>query len=318
MTKSITHVAGVDISKEKLSVCLLPEGEVFELANDAQGHGVLIERCRAARTQRVVVESTSIYHKACSQALGKAGFEVAVLQPLQAKAFAALKLKRAKTDRIDAELLAGLGLILDAVAALPSLELEALAETLTYLEQLDELTAWTKTTRERFQDKVILKTIDADIKRLARQRAALVAKLLKAIRKDEAMARRLELLVSIPGLGERTAITLIVRMPELGTITREEASSLAGLAPLNKDSGKQEGERHIHGGRKRVRKAIFMAALASAMKWNPQLVDFYAKRKAKGMSHKPAIVACARKLLTMANAVLKRGTPWQKTREVMP
>jgi transposase len=112
--------------------------------------------------------------------------------------------------------------------------------------------------------------------------------------------------------------TLIVRMPELGTITREEASSLAGLAPLNKDSGKQEGERHIHGGRKRVRKAIFMAALASAMKWNPQLVDFYAKRKAKGMSHKPAIVACARKLLTMANAVLKRGTPWQKTREVMP
>lgn len=317
MTKSITHVAGVDISKHTLSVCLLPDGECLELANDAHGHKQLAARCQAAGIERAVMESTSVYHKACSQSLAKAGLEVAVIQPLQSNAFAALNLQHAKTDKLDAALLARLGCILENITPLPSLQIEALAERLTYLEQIEERIAQIRTTRERFRDKAILKAIAADIRRLGKQRASLLTQLLKAIRADDAMARRLSLLVSIPGLGERTAVTLIVRMPELGAIDREEAASLAGLAPNTRDSGQKQGEAHIHGGRVRVRKSLFMAAFAGAMHWHEGLKRFYAKRRAKGLAHTPAIVACARKLLTMANAVLKRGTPWINN-EVMP
>jgi transposase len=317
MSKSITHVAGVDVGKEKLSVCLLPDGERFEVSNDQAGISQLVKRCREAGIQRAVMEATSIYHKACSQALSKAGIEVAVLQPRQVKAFAMLNLQWAKTDEIDAELLAKLGLILDAVAPLPTAKIEGLAEQLTYLEQLDELAAWLKTTRERFRSKAILKELDGNIKRCGKQQKAMLGKLVKEIEADKDLASRMALLLSIPAIAKRTAVSLIVRMPELGSITREQAASLAGLAPMNDDTAGRKGERHIRGGRAKVRKALYMAAFAGAMQWNPILKRYFQKRRAKGLDHTPAVVACARKLLEIANAVLKRGTPWEE-REVMP
>lgn len=317
MIKSITRVAGVDVGKEKLSVCLLPDGECFEVANDPAGISQLVARCLEAGIERAVMEATSIYHKACSQALAKAGLDVAVLQPLQVRAFAALNLQWAKTDAIDAKLLAKLGLILDTVAPLPAPRMEGLAEQLTYLEQLDRLAAWLKTTRERFADKAILKDIDGNIKRCGRQQKSMLGKLVKQIQAHKDLARRMELLISIPAVAERTAVTLIVRMPELGSITREQAASLAGLAPMNHDTAGRKGERHIRGGRAKVRKSLFMAAFAGAMQWNPLLKRYYQKRRANGLDHTPAVVACARKLLEIANAVLARGTPWVE-REVMP
>ena len=121
-------------------------------------------------------------------------------------------------------------------------------------------------------------------------------------------------MISIPGIGERTALALILRMPELGRISREEAASLAGLAPFVHQSGKRKGETHIGGGRSRLRRSVFAAALPASFRWNPALVALYARLAGRGKPPKSALIACARKLLTFANTVLARGTPWREQR----
>ena len=117
-------------------------------------------------------------------------------------------------------------------------------------------------------------------------------------------------MLSIPGLGERTAIAIVIRMPELGSVSREEAAALAGLAPFDRDSGKQKGERHIAGGRTRLRRSLYAAALPAAFHWNAQLKTFYKRLVENGKNHRAALTACARKLITYANTVVQRGTPW--------
>jgi transposase len=131
-----------------------------------------------------------------------------------------------------------------------------------------------------------------------------------ALRAHEDLGRRLDLVLSIPGLGERTAIALIVRMPELGRVSREEAAALAGLAPYDDDSGKHKGQRHIAGGRGRLRRSLFAAALPAAFRWNKALIELYTRLTARGKAHNAALIACARKLLIYANTVVHRGTPW--------
>jgi transposase len=127
------------------------------------------------------------------------------------------------------------------------------------------------------------------------------------------LAQRLDLVLSVPGIGERTAIALILRMPELGRVSREAAAALAGLAPFDHDSGQHKGERYIAGGRSRLRRALYAAGLAAAFHWNAALKALYQRLVARGKCHKTALVACARKLLIFANAVVQRGTPWAQT-----
>jgi transposase len=130
------------------------------------------------------------------------------------------------------------------------------------------------------------------------------------VRSHPDLAQRLELLTSIPGIGEPTALALLIRMPELGQLTREQAAALAGLAPFDRDSGAHNGRRSIAGGRTRLRKSLYAAALPAAFRWNPHLVALYQRLTAAGKPHKLALVACARKLVIFANTVLTRGTPW--------
>jgi transposase len=137
-----------------------------------------------------------------------------------------------------------------------------------------------------------------------------MARIAKALRAHHDLARRLELVVSIPGIGERTALAIVVRMPELGRVSREEAAALAGLAPFDDDSGTRNGQRHIAGGRGRLRRSLFSAALPAAFRWNRQVATFYQRLIANGKPHNLALIACARKLLVFANAVVQRGTPW--------
>jgi transposase len=127
------------------------------------------------------------------------------------------------------------------------------------------------------------------------------------------VARRLDLVLSVPGIGDRTAIAIIVRMPELGRISREQAAALAGLAPFDADSGNHKGQRHIAGGRSRLRRSLFAAALPAAFRWNDALVQFYRRLLARGKAHNAALTACARKLIIYANTVVQRGTPWIKS-----
>src|SRR6185312_13974624 len=135
-------------------------------------------------------------------------------------------------------------------------------------------------------------------------------RIISALRSYDDLARRIDLVLSVPGIGERTAISLIVRMPELGRISREQVAALAGLAPFDDDSGKYKGQRHIAGGRGRLRRSLYAAALPAAFRWNKTLIDLYARLIARGKAHNAALIACARKLLIYANTVVARGTPW--------
>jgi transposase len=167
--------------------------------------------------------------------------------------------------------------------------------------------------RDSFTVTALKTKLEAEIKRLTARRNAEIRSLRKNLCRYPDLAFRLDLVTSIEGIGERTALTLIVRMPELGTLTREEAASLAGLAPFDDQSGKTDRVRHIRGGRARVRRSLYAAALPASFKWNKALIHLYCRLTAKGATHKKALIACARKLLIFANAVLARRTPWVKS-----
>lgn len=310
-------VAGIDTGKLELHVCLLPGERRFTVKNGAAGIAALVEACRAAGVRRCGIESTSIYHRKAAAALRLAGFAVTEPQPRQIKAFAQAVLQWSKSDPLDARVIARFAQIAETVREGQTAEIEALSEPLTYIEQLEARIAWLKTSRERFAGARIGKDIEADIKRLKARRAGELKRLEIRLRKNETLARRLDLLLSIPGVAERTALGFLIRMPELGQLGREQAASLAGLAPHLCDTGQFKGERHIYGGRERFRHTAFMAAFAAAMQWNEDLQAFYRRLLAHGKTHTAAIVACARKLVILANAILARGTPWQDKR-VMP
>lgn len=193
----------------------------------------------------------------------------------------------------------------------PDKRLAALASHLTYIEQIEEDIVRFKGRLEHTCDPRIKADIRKHIVAFRDRLKAEKKRLAAALKSHPDLANRLALVLSIPGIGERTALALVIRMPELGQITREEAAALAGLAPFDDDSGKHNGHRHIAGGRKRLRRSLYAAALPAAFRWNPALIDLYARLTARGRSHKSALVACARKLLIYANTVVQRGTPWR-------
>ncbi len=310
MGKHSIKAAGIDTGKMKLDIALHPTGDRLELANDAAGHQALIAWLRARDVERVGIEASGGYEKAVTAALRLAGFVVVVFQPIQVRAFAGFELQRAKNDRIDAALIAKCTALYEELREAPDLRLEPLAEALTLIDQLGEDIARWKTRREGYRQVEQRGWADTEIKRLTRLRNLERARLLRAIREHADLARRLRLMLSVPGIAEPTALTLLIRMPELGRLSREQIAALAGLAPFDHESGRFKGQRRIAGGRARVRRALYAAAFPAAQRWNPQLVAFYKRLMHKGYSHKHALVACARKLLVMVNAVLTRGTPW--------
>ena len=182
--------------------------------------------------------------------------------------------------------------------------------TLLKEEVTEEDIARFKTRLEHIDEPCLRRLVNSDITRLKARKAAQVRDIAKRLRAYSDLARRLDLVLSIPGIGERTALALLIRMPELGQISREEAAALAGLAPFDDDSGQHRGQRHIAGGRSRLRRSLFAAALPAAYRWNKALIALYARLKARGKAHNSALVACARKLLIYANTVVQRGTPW--------
>jgi transposase len=185
-----------------------------------------------------------------------------------------------------------------------------LARNLTFLEQIEEDIARFKTRLEHIDKPGLRRMVTSDIARLKARRAAQIRDIVKHLRGHDDLANRLALVLSIPGIGERTALALIIRMPELGQISREEAAALAGLAPFDDDSGLHKGQRHIAGGRGRLRRSLFSAALPAAFRWNAALIALYTRLTARGKAHNSALIACARKLLIYANTVVQRGTPW--------
>jgi transposase len=306
----VTNTAGIDTAKDKLDIAVPDRAMRFQVANALPGWRRLAAELAGAGVTRIGIEATGGYERGVVANLRSAGFTVLVLQPIQVKAYARLHLRRAKNDAIDAELIAGCAAMVEPPAIPPDERLAKLASHLTFVEQTEEDIARLKVRLEHVDEPRLRRIVIADIKRLKVRRAAEMARVAQALRNHEDLARRLVLVLSVPGIGERTALAIIVRMPEIGQISREEVAALAGLAPYDDDSGDYHGQRHIAGGRGRLRRSLFAAALPAAFRWNPQVIVFYRRLIAAGKPHNLVLTACTRKLLVYANTVVQRGTPW--------
>jgi transposase len=308
----ISTTAGIDISKAKLDVAVHGRAGCWQVANDAAGWRRLASDLRKCGVSRVGIEASGGYERGVVAALRKAGFTVLLLQPMQVKAYARVHLRRAKNDALDAALIAACAAMIEPPSVAADERLAALARHLTFVEQGEEDLARMKVRLEHIDDTRLRRLVLADIARLKARRAAELLRIETTLRSYPDLASRLDLVLSIPGLGVRTALALVIRMPELGRITREEAAALAGLAPFDADSGLHKGQRHIAGGRQRLRRSLYAAALPAAFRWNPALVALYRRLVARGKAHKTALIACARTLVIYANTVVQRGTPWRE------
>jgi len=306
----ISTTAGIDTSKAKLDVAVHGRAERWQVENTATGWRHLAAALGKAGVTRVGIEASGGYERGVVGHLREKGLTVLILQPIQVKAYARMHLRRAKNDKLDAVLIAACAASIGQPRLAPDVRLAKLADHLTYVEQIEEDIARFKVRLEHVDDPRLRRLVVTDIARLKARRAAELLRIVTALRAHDDLARRLALVLSVPGLGERTALALIIRMPELGRLSREEAAALAGLAPYDDDSGKHKGQRFIAGGRGRLRRALFAAALPAAFRWNKALIALYQRLTGRGKAHKVALIACARKLLIYANTVVQRGSPW--------
>ena len=307
---------GIDISKDHLDAHRMSDGASRRFANDKAGQTALIAwigEPKAVRGARIVYEPTGPYHRAFERRLADAGCAPVKVNPRQARRFAEATGRLAKTDRLDAAMLARMGALL---------ELEARPVRSPVLSDLKDLhmarEALVKNrtaARNRAKNLTlpILKRHNAEqLRQIERQIAALENQIMALIEADPELARRFDILVSIPGISAITAFALIIDMPELGTLGNGQAASLAGLAPIARQSGQWIGRSFIRGGRANVRHALYMPALV-AMRFNPQLKAKYDQLIAAGKPAKKAITAIMRKLVVLANALLRNGRKWTQS-----
>lgn len=314
MNASEPMFVGIDVSKANLDVCQLAPGELSQIANDSAGHAALCKTFQAQPIALIVLEATGGYERACASALSLAGLPVIVINPRQAREFARSQGTLAKTDRLDARVLAHLAQVLHH-----SPKREALLHRAPSPAQID-LEAHVTRRRQLIQMRVaemhrldtaaagaIAKSIQKIIKALDRQIGSVDDHIDAHLLKHHKLER--ELLDSVTGVGPGTIATLIADLPELGNVSHRQISALVGVAPLNCDSGRRKGQRHIWGGRPQVRAALYMASL-SAVRFNPVLRVFYQRLLAHGKPKKLALVACMHKLLLILNAMMRTKKPW--------
>ena len=296
---------GIDVSKACLDTATRPGSEVARDANDPSGIAALVSRPKALAPALVVVEATGGLELPLVAALQIAGIPVAAINPRQARDFAKATGRLAKTDRIDAELLAEYGRTLQPPAEpKPVPLLEELTDVVRRRAQLAELLGLQRTQRQQLYDAKLIADLDRLIGFLGQQIAALEQRLDELIDKDGGLGTRLQRLCQVEGVGKTTAMNLIAELPELGQLNRTRIAALAGLAPFNRDSGGASGQRHIRGGRAQVRRALYMAAL-TATRCNPVLKPFYRQLRARGKGHRVAITAVMRKLLVHLNQIVR-------------
>lgn len=313
MAKRNTVCAGIDTGKRKLDVAIDGRGEQLQVENTAEGHQALLEWLQRHKVKRIGIEASGGYELAIVMALRRKRFVVVVFQPAQVRAYAKFHLQLAKNDKIDAALIAACTAAVKKIHDAPDPRLQPFAERLTLIEQIREDMKLYKNRIETCRDPRIQKLWKEEITRLAKRERAELKALVAAIREHRDLAQRLDLIYSVGGAGMPSAVGILVRMPEIGQLSREQVAALAGLAPYDDDSGERHGARHIDGGRKRLRRVLYTAALPASFFWNPQLMALYKRLRAAGKAHKVALIACARKLLIVINTVVARGTPWQAT-----
>jgi transposase len=309
---TIACAAGVDVGRDFLDVALEPSGQVFRAENGPAGIGVVVTRLKRAGACRVVLESIGGYGARLVRALAEAGFEIGVIDPKRIRALRIAEGKQAKTDRLDAKLIARFALIMqDAARPVPSAKAFEIRSLSTRRRQLVEMIAVEKTRLKQTLDEPIAESCRAIIELLAAERARIEDTLLQALLEQPRARQRLDLVQTIPGVGPAVGMTLLADMPELGALSRKATASLAGLAPHPDQSGLRTGQAHIAGGRPCVRAALYMAALSAARTDKGFKAEYLALRK-DGKAAKVALIAIARRIAVTANAILKSGQPWTK------
>jgi transposase len=303
-------VIGIDVSKNKLDVADWPESFTSQATNDKTGHQQLIKKLPQPKSCLVVIEATGRYEKAVALALVDAGYLVSVVNPRQVRDFAKALGILAKTDRIDARVIARFGeQVRPRALAQMHEKQDELDQLVTRRRQLIASRTAEKNRTGTVTAKVVRKSLQKIVDQLSKETRRIDSEIARLIKSDEEWKGRSELLQSAPGVGEVTATTLIAEVPELGQLNRQKISALVGVAPFNRDSGQFRGRRTIFGGRRAVRSTLYMAALA-ARRCNPVIREFADRLEARGKLPKVILVACMRKLLVILNSMVKTNTHW--------
>jgi transposase len=301
---------GIDVSKETLDVCLLPGKQTFTVENQPVGLDQIIKRLKPLDACLVVLEATGGYEIPVAATLHHAGFDVAVVNPRQVRDFARSVGQLAKTDRLDAAIIARFAeATRPKPKAAPSSESLKLKELIVRRRQLVEMRTADRCRLDQVHSRDVRKDLEAHIKWLDKRIDRIEKELTQVVRNSPIWREKDNLLQSVGGVGDNVSRTLLAEMPELGRANRREVTKLAGLAPINRDSGKMRGRRMIGGGRSSVRAALYMGTL-SAIQHNPVISELYHRLVDAGKEKKLAITACMRKLLIILNAILKTGVPW--------
>lgn len=304
-------VVGIDVSKDRLDVYVHPSGESFAVARNAEGLEALIARLEPLSVSAVAVEATGGFETVVAASLSAAGLPVIVVNPAQVRAFATALGKRAKTDPIDAKVIAlFVAATKPQIRPLPDEETRLLAALVTRRRQIIQMIVAEKQRERQIADRTLKKSAARLIKALEKELNVLDQGIEDSVRGSPVWREKEDLLKSVPCIGDVIARGLIAEMPELGTLDRRQIASLAGLAPWTRQSGQWRGRSFTGGGRASVRTALFMAALVGT-RHNPVLKAFYQRLLANGKPKLLAITAVARKLLTILNAIIRDKKPWQ-------
>jgi len=308
--KLLQSFVGIDVSKASLDVRIEPPDESLHLAYDEAGVAQIVRRLVEVAPTLIVLEATGGLETRLASELAAQGLPVAIVNPRQVRDFAKASGQLAKTDRVDAVVLAAFArAIRPAIRPLKDAETRALDDLVTRRRQLVAMRVQETLRLGSAASKPLQKNLKAHIAWLDKQIAKLDDDLTKCLRASEIWKTKDDLLRGIPGVGAVTSLTLLAKCPELGVLNRREIAKLTGVAPLANDSGKHRGKRFIWGGRADVRVVLYMAAV-SAIRCNPAIRAFADRLKRAGKPPKVVIVACMRKLLTIMNSMLKNNTPW--------
>jgi transposase len=307
---TVACAAGIDVGKVYLDVGIEPSGRRFRVANAPDGIRKLVARLRRDRPERVVIEAIGPYARAVIVALDAAGFAVGAVNPRRIKGYRKAEGRRAKTDRLDAGLIARFALSMrEPLRPLPTAEDQTLKDLAARRRQLVEMIAMEKTRLKQAVAPLIAASHRTAIAALSAERKRIEAELERRLAADDNRRRRYELLITLPGFGRQVATTLITDLPELGNTDRRAIASLAGLAPHPSQSGLSPGRNQIGGGRPCVRAALYMASLG-ACRSDPRFRAAYQASRAEGKPAKVALIAVARKLLVIANTLVREDRPY--------
>jgi transposase len=302
---------GIDVAKDQLDVHVFPSDDAFAVARDSEGLAALIERLRPLDPHLVVLEATGGFELTVAAALVSAAIPLAVVNPRQIRDFARATGQLAKTDALDAKVIARFAAKVQPEARpVPDEQARALGELVARRRQVIEMMTAERNRRRQLISRRLLKSVDRLLAVLQKELTELDHDIGEGIRGTPAWRERDELLRSVPGVGDVVARTLIADLPELGRLDRKQIAALVGIAPINRDSGKMRGKRTTWGGRAKVRSVLYMAALVASRR-NPVLAAFYRRLVAAGKPKKLALTAVIRKLLTILNAMVRNKTRWQ-------